>query len=287
MKTSIILLLLCLFFTTLISPRTLAAERPAIQLATLYRQNIDIKHYWVSEKLDGVRAYWNGRQLVSRQGHVFAAPDWFTDGFPKVPLDGELWIGRQQFDLVSGTVRKKERRKELKKLGDHQGWYQVKLMIFDLPAVNASFTERVKQMQTLVEQTDSPYLQMIKQQRLDNQQQLMVLLDKVVADGGEGLMLHRGGAYYQASRSDDLMKLKRHFDAEAVVLKHLPGKGKYSGMLGALLVKTDDGVTFKIGSGFSDLERKNPPAIGRIITFKYYGKTMNNVPRFASFLRVR
>ena len=128
---------------------------------------------------------------------------------------------------------------------------------------------------------------MINQFRLSSETQLLQRLELVVSQGGEGLMLHRAAAKYRATRSNDLMKLKRYDDAEATVLGHLAGKGKYSGMLGALLVKNDEGVTFKIGGGFSDLERANPPKIGSIITYKYYGKTNNNVPRFASFLRTR
>jgi DNA ligase-1 len=139
----------------------------------------------------------------------------------------------------------------------------------------------------VVEQADSPYLQMIKQVRVGSEQALNDWLDVVVANGGEGLMLHRGQAKYLAGRTSDLMKLKKHSDAEAVVLEHLPGKGKFTGKLGALLVRDEFGIVFKIGSGFTDVERANPPAVGSTITFKYYGKTRNNVPRFASFMRIR
>ena len=112
-------------------------------------------------------------------------------------------------------------------------------------------------------------------------------LDEVVAAGGEGLMLHLGSSTYKNYRSDDLLKLKKHSDAEAVVIRHIDGKGKYKGLMGSVLVETDDGKQFKIGSGFSDAERRNPPAIGATITFKYFGFTNNGIPRFASFLRVR
>jgi len=252
---------------------------PPIQLATLYHQDIDIKAYWVSEKLDGVRAYWNGKNLISRQGNIFNAPLWFTKDFPDTALDGELWIQRQQFERVSGIVRQHK--------APPQAWQSVSFMIFDLPGSKLDFQARIKQMQYIVEHTPSPYLKMIKQQKLHNNTQLQLLLEQVLAKGGEGLMLHHGHAYYQAKRSKDLMKLKKYQDAEALVLQHIAGKGRNSGRLGALLVKTDDGIIFKIGSGFSDLQRENPPAIGSTITYKYIGKTKNNVPRFASFMRIR
>jgi len=256
-----------------------AAAPPNIQLASIYKDDIDIQQYWISEKLDGVRGYWNGTNLISRQGNIFNAPKWFTQHFPDIPLDGELWIGREQFELVSGIVRQFN--------ASEQDWQKITFMIFDMPASKDTFSERVRQMKNIVSQTASPYLQMISQQKVTNNSQLQALLETILKEGGEGLMLHRGEAYYQAKRSKDLMKLKKYQDAEAIVLAHLPGKGRNAARLGALRVKTTDGIIFKIGTGFSDYERENPPAIGSTITYQYIGKTKNNVPRFASFMRIR
>ena len=100
-------------------------------------------------------------------------------------------------------------------------------------------------------------------------------------------MLHRADAQYIAGRSDVLLKLKLQLDTEAIVIAHLPGKGKYVGKLGALLVEAQDGIRFKLGTGFSDAQRENPPAIGSTITYTYLDKTKNGKPKFASFLRVR
>ncbi|WP_166369768.1 DNA ligase [Psychromonas sp. SA13A] len=268
-------LLIIIFFSTTFC----YAQTPAIQLATTFRQDINIEQYFVSEKLDGLRAYWDGEQLISKQGNRFTAPAWFTRDFPTTALDGELWISRQQFEKVSGIVRTQDI--------NNPRWQQVKFMIFDLPLSPAPFSQRIQQMQQLVDQAKSPYLQVIKQQKLTSITALYALLDKVVAETGEGLMLHHEQALYQHKRNRDLMKLKKFEDAEATVIEHLPGKGKYKGKLGSLLVKTEDGITFKIGSGFSDKERQNPPPIGATISYRYTGKTRNNVPRFTSFMRVR
>jgi DNA ligase-1 len=100
-------------------------------------------------------------------------------------------------------------------------------------------------------------------------------------------MLHNGNAMYRAGRTIDLLKVKRFEDAEALVIAHLPGKGKYHNMLGALLVKTHDGKQFRIGSGFSDAERRHPPPIGSSITYQYTGFTRKGIPKFASFQRIR
>jgi len=267
-------LLLLVFFSSLAN-----SALPPIQLASKFHDDINIEDYWVSEKLDGIRAYWDGKQLISRQGNPFPAPKWFTDDFPKQPLDGELWISRETFELVSGITRTHK--------ADEDEWRKISFMIFDLPSSPDTFSQRLVMMQKLVDKSSSPYLKMIPQQKIHSHKALQKKLDDVIKGGGEGLMLHHINAYYQVKRSQDLMKLKRYDDAEAVVLEYIPGKGKHHGRMGALVVKTTEGIVFKIGTGFSDLERETPPQIGDIITYQYIGKTKNNVPRFASFLRIR
>ncbi|MFT6987164.1 MAG: DNA ligase-1, partial [Psychromonas sp.] len=173
-------LIFCL--TLLLSPFIQAAT-PPIQLATLYHQDIDIKKYWVSEKLDGIRAYWDGKNLISRQGNIFNAPSWFIDGFPDTPIDGELWIARNRFEQVSGIVRKHNATTDQ--------WQKITFMIFDLPSSLLNFTARVKQMEDITANSASPYLKMIKQQKVQSNTQLQLLLEQVIAKGGEGLMLHR------------------------------------------------------------------------------------------------
>lgn len=250
------------------------AAPPALLLASVYRQGIPVTAFWISEKLDGVRARWDGTQLIARGGHTIAAPAWFTEGFPAVAIDGELWLGRGRFDEVSGAVRSRHPEPSI--------WKEIRFMAFDLPDHPGSFDQRQQQLNNL----GAPHLTPVHQQKLANEAALMALLDRVTANGGEGLMLHRGNAMYRAGRSDDLLKLKRHEDAEAVVIAHLPGKGRLTGMMGAILVEMPNGQRFKIGSGFSDEQRRHPPAVGSVVTYKFYGLTANGIPRFASFLRV-
>lgn len=255
------------------------ADVPGLLLAKVYSDQEDLAQWWVSEKLDGVRAYWDGRHLISRQGNRFAAPAWFTAGFPDTPLDGELWMGRGTFDELSGTVRQQT--------PDDAQWRKVRYMVFDMPVPDLTFDERLARLTQLITEQGIDQLQLVKQYKVNNEQALMDDLEQVVARGGEGLMLHRGTSRYRAARSDDLLKLKTYEDAEAVVIAHLPGKGKYQGMMGALLVEMPDQRRFKIGTGFSDAQRADPPPIGSTITYKYFGKTSTQLPRFASFLRVR
>ncbi len=251
---------------------------PKLPLAQVYHEGVELEEYWLSEKLDGVRAYWDGQQLVSKNGHVYHAPDWFIADFPSQPLDGELWAGRGRFEYLMTIVRDQEPSEE---------WRRVSYQVFDMPVQGVSFSERVARLKILFRQINSPYIDLVEQLQVSSHQALMKQLDEVIELGGEGLMLHKGTALYIAGRSSDLLKVKRYQDAEARVIGHLPGKGKYTGMLGALLVESEDKRRFRLGSGLTDAQRKVPPAIGALVTYKYYGETAKGLPRFASFLRVR
>ena len=256
-----------------------AGEAPPLLLANVYRDDVDLGQYWVSEKLDGVRAYWDGERLVSRSGNRFNTPPWFIEGFPRMPLDGELWMGRGTFERLSGAVRRR--------IPDEAEWRRIRFMVFDLPASPATFDRRLQRLRETFETIESPHIAPVEQFRVADRGELMAVLNRVVEGGGEGLMLHRDSSLYAAGRTGDLLKLKVHEDAEAVVVGHLPGKGRLAGMLGALLVEMPDGRRFRLGTGFTDEERRAPPSLGATVTYKFHGKTRNGVPRFASFLRVR
>lgn len=270
---------LILLFGSLLYPSAVQAQPPAIPLANVYHPGINLQGYWVSEKLDGVRAYWDGEQFWSRGGHAYVAPGWFTKHFPKQPLDGELWSGRGRFAELSGAVRK------------HQPvdaeWQQVRFQVFDLPMQNTPFELRYQRLTALVQAAGSPYLALVRQSPVTSHDGLLKQLHEMVAEGGEGLMLKRKAGLYQAGRSDDLLKVTTHDDAEAVVVRHLPGKGRLAGMMGALEVKLANGRQFRLGTGFSDAQRRQPPPVGAIVTFRYRGHTATGLPRFAGFLRVR
>ena len=269
-------ILLALPLVGTVSP---AQAAPDLILANVYRDGIDPSGYWVSEKLDGVRAYWDGRQLYFRSGNPVPSPAWFTRDFPAQPMDGELWLGRGSFERLAGIVRKEA--------PVDAEWRQVRYMLFELPGAPGTFSERKDRLRQLAQQGGIPWLQAIEQFRVGDRKTLMARLDEVVAGGGEGLMLHRADAPYSAGRGDDLLKLKPYLDREAKVIAHLAGEGRHAGRLGALLVADPDGRRFRIGTGFSDAQRADPPAVGSTITYRYRGLTAKGAPRFASFLRVR
>jgi len=278
--TKTLLLTACTLAGCLLLPcSTYAQVKPEVQLASRYQGQENIREFYVSEKLDGVRGYWDGKQLMTRRGNIINTPVFFTIGWPDFPLDGELWLGRNRFEQVSATVRTHKPKAE--------DWRQIRFMIFDLPEHKGTFAERIKAMKAIVVATSNPNLEMIPQEKLSSVDRLQARLQQVVDHGGEGLMLHHRDAYYQTGRNARLMKLKQYQDGEAVVLAHNPGTGKYADKLGSLLVKTSEGIVFKIGTGFSDQERELPPPVGSTITYRYTGKTKNGVPKFASFMRRR
>ena len=257
-----------------------AAQQPSLMLAQVWRSGMPLQDYWVSEKFDGVRGYWNGRQLISRGGQVIAAPGWFTQGWPATAMDGELWAGRGRFAHAQSTTAQIA--------PDDKAWHQMKFMVFDLPAAPGSFDQRLPVLQRTVAAIGQNWVQAVEQRKLRTEAELQQWLKAVIQSGGEGLMLHRGSAPYRSGRSDDLLKLKPFDDAEARVIGYKSGRGQWQGMTGALLVQTPDGKQFSLGSGLTAQMRKSPPALGSWVTYRYQGlHEKSGLPRFARFLRVR
>jgi DNA ligase-1 len=253
---------------------------PPLALANDYEDvEIDVSRYWVSEKYDGVRAYWDGTQLLTRAGNVIHAPAWFIAGWPATPLDGELWAGRGRFETVTATVRDFDPNDE--------AWHSIRFMVFDLPAHAGPFDARLALLESLLSGAAIDWLEAAPQWRAVNAAQVERRLQEITSAGGEGLMLHRADSLYRAERTDDLLKFKPYQDAEARVIAHLPGKGKYIGMMGALLVQSAHGIQFRIGTGFTDEVRRHPPPLGSWVTYSYQHVTARGIPRFARYLRMR
>ncbi len=250
-------------------PPLLAREAPA---------GIDPAGYLVSEKFDGVRALWDGTTFRFRSGRAIAAPQWFLQRLPAVPLDGELWLGRGRFDALSGLVRRLS--------PDDEAWREVRYLVFELPGAEGDFGTRAARLRTIADHVGWPQLRAVEHSVLDGRHELQARLDEVVAAGGEGLMLHRADAPYTGGRSAALLKLKPLHDAEAVVVAALAGRGRHAGRMGALRVVDEQGVSFELGTGFTDAQRERPPQPGTRVTFSHRGHTPSGVPRFASFMRL-
>lgn len=256
--------------TPLAPPLLLAHDAPAA---------MDPAGFLVSEKMDGVRAFWDGTRLAFRSGLPIAAPAWFMERLPPRPLDGELWSGRGAFESLSGAVRRAEPQ--------DADWRDLRYVVFELPGAPGPFAARAAALQRIVHDAACPQLAAAEQRPVADTAALQRHLVEVVRGGGEGLMLHRADAPYVTGRSSVLLKLKPLRDAEATVLGHVEGQGRLRGHMGALRVRTDDGREFFIGTGFTDAQRAAPPRPGRRVTFAYQGVTRTGLPRFASFVRMR
>jgi DNA ligase-1 len=257
----------------------LATQPPALWLANPYQGDEKLIDYWVSEKYDGIRGYWDGRQLLSRSGKALNPPTWFVQGWPSTSFEGELWAGLGQFEQAASVIQQKQ--------APDNEWRAMRFMVFDAPTPNKPFTERIALYQGMVKQIGKPWVQAVPQNQIQSHPALKTLLQKTVQAGGEGLVLHRGNSVYQRGRNGDVLKAKPHEDAEAKVVGHEAGQGKHAQRTGALWVETPQGLRFKLGTGLSDAQRKNPPAVGQWVTYRYRGLTDKGVPRFASFERIR
>ena len=263
------------------------AFKPKLLLLKTYEPSMNVVGWLMSEKLDGVRAYWDGRKLVSRNGQVFSAPKWFTKGFPKFELDGELWLGRTQFEKTVSIVRKAK---------PHEGWKRVSYQIFEVPNQQGDFLKRLGVLESHLSSTSAPYLHIIRQDRISSSKEVQNFLKKIIEQGGEGIVLREPNVKYHAGRSNQALKVKLKQDSECTVQGYTQGKGKYLGLVGALICHLQDGTftglsaqerIIKIGSGLNDSQRNNPPEVGTIVTFQYMGLTKKGLPRFPVFLRVR
>jgi len=251
---------------------------PPLLLAHSWDNVQDLSGYWMSEKLDGIRAYWNGKTFISRLGNEFYAPDWFVQGLPDLILDGELWAGRKKFQRATSIVRRQDR-------SDH--WKEITFVVFDAPAFNGPFEDRMAAVQNALDPAKTPYAKPIEQERCRDMDHLRAELARVEKMGGEGLMMRRPGSKYEIGRSFSLLKVKNFHDAEAKVVGHQAGTGKHKGRLGSLLVELPNGIQFSVGTGLSDKERQAPPPIGSMITFRYQELSDTGVPRFPSYVGIR
>jgi DNA ligase-1 len=253
-------------------------QTPPLLLANVWNPSIDPTGWWMSEKYDGLRAYWDGQRLWSRKGNLIHAPDYFLAELPRdIALDGELWIGHGKFEETMSIVRSET---------PDDRWSRVRYMVFDAPQAKGTFEQRMKFLRATVSEGNR-FVRIVAQERCLGVTQLLAERDRVVREGGEGLMLRQPESAYEAGRSPTLLKVKPYNDAEATVVAHEPGKGKFAGKLGALRVRTDDGREFSIGSGLSVADRESPPPVGTVITYRFRGLTAKGLPRFPSYLRVR
>ncbi|STY62464.1 DNA ligase [Mannheimia haemolytica] len=264
-------LLLFLLFTC----NPIFAKSPELMLVGQY-QDQELNGWVMSEKLDGVRGFWDGKQLISRQGYPLNPPDYFIKDFPPFAIDGELFSERGKFEEISSIVRSAQPK----------GWHKLKLQVFDVPNAQGNLIERLATLKNYLKQHPTPHIAIIEQIPIQDKAHLQQFYQSVLKQGGEGVIVRNPNAGYIQGRSAQILKIKPVLDEECTVVAHHKGKGKYADKLGAITCENQQG-RFRIGSGFKDKDRENPPPIGSIITYKYRGVTESGKPRFATFWRVR
>ena len=262
---------LCLFLSSL------WCAKPELMLLEEWHGQ-DVSNWLMSEKMDGVRAYWDGQKLISRNGIEFAAPSWFTEGFPPFPVDGELWSQRGDFSTIVSIVKKKE---------PHDGWKNIAFFAFDVPLENGGLIQRLVKLEYYLKLNQADYLKVVKQIPCKDEDDLKRFLSEIEKGGGEGVVIRNPDTKYVTKRDPNSLKVKSFYDAECEVIEHHKGEGKYKNTFGSLTCRDKEGILFDIGTGFSENERKNPPSIGSQITYKYQEITKGGKPRFPVFLRVK
>ena len=271
-----------------------AAKKDKFELLKLSEyKGQNVGGWLASEKLDGVRAYWDGRNLLSRNGKILAAPEGWSAHFPSFALDGELYTARSEFEKIQSTV--------MDKTPSIAAWSEVKFYVFDVPEAGGGLLERLSELKKFILKNpqSGQNLKIIKQIKVKDNSEFEAFAEAVIAKGGEGAVVREPNVPYERKRSKNALKYKKFKDAECEVTAINAGTGKYAGLMGSVTCKAlsaagsssdgqiPHGVKFKVGSGFSDEERANPPKIGSIITYKYQNLTAKGLPRFPVFLRVR
>ena len=268
-------------------------------------------NWWASEKLDGIRAIWDGEKFLSRGSANGAAkvysyvPKWFEDLIPKgISLDGEIWVGRNKFQeagkLSSLIPGGKYTESEINDL-----WKDVKFMIFDIPTYNGLFEERMSYLNKNIKQNDN--IRLVNHHKIKSEEDLSIMYDTLTSQGAEGVMLRAPHSPYLTKRTNLLLKMKIIDDSEALVLGYTNGTGKYDKMLdngqymmGSLNVELIEhgkktGILFNIGTGFTDEQRigycdinsRHYIPIGSLVSFSFMEKSLDGIPRHPSFRGLR
>jgi len=272
--------LVSLFISVFLFPFIIQASSNEIKLQKpkVYQGDEDISNWFMSEKLDGIRGYWNGKEFQTRKGNIIYTPGWFTINYPPFELDGELWSERNNFEFIQSTVLDKSPSID---------WKKISYNIFEVPNAKGDFPSRLEKAKSWFSLNKNLNVKIIPQIVAKNREHLQIFLKEIESKGGEGVIIKNPNKMYHTGRSPHVLKVKNFSDMEGKVISINKGKGRLTNMMGSLTIELKSGLIFKLGSGFTDKERRTPPWLGSIVTFKYYGYTKNKKPKFASFLRIR
>ena len=234
--------------------------------------------FYMSEKLDGMRCVWNGKTLCSRKGNILnTIPKELVKELPHdIALDGELYLGRGKFQDLMSIVKRNNSRLEC--------WKDICYVVFDAPLVKGSIEKRIEEASKGTKTCS--WVHTIKHTVCCGKEHAISEMNRVVKEGGEGVMLKHPSNDYKNGRTPDLLKVKPFHDDEAVIIQHNPGTGRNTGRLGSFTCKDEQGRIFKVGIGIQDSVRELPPEIGTQITYRFQERTKAGNPRFPRFVRI-
>lgn len=245
-----------------------------VQKPKIYNDQ-NISGWMMSEKLDGIRGYWDGEKFYTKNGNEINAPKWFMKNFPPFALDGELWSKRDDFEFIQNTVLDKVPSKN---------WEKITYNIFEVPNAKGDFLSRLQESKKWFDLHPNLHVKIIKQVKCKDEADLLKYLNSIVALGGEGVIVKDPTKPYDTGRSSHILKVKKVHDMEGKVIGH---NLRENGTLKSLVLQLKNGITFNLGNGFTKEQRINYPKLGKIVTFQYYDFTKKGKPKFASFLRIR
>lgn len=247
-----------------------------IQKPKVYNENQHKINNWImSEKLDGIRAYWNGKKLLSKNGNKIYIPKELIKNYPSFHLDGELWTKRNDFENIQSIVLDKTPTKK---------WKEITYNIFEVPNQKGNFNQRIKVLKDWIKTNKNTNIRVIRQVKCKNKKHLNSYLKTLLDKKAEGVIIKNPNISYFTGRNKNILKVKKFKDMEGKVIAinyNINNKFK------SLKILLKNNIEFNLGGGFTNEEKINHPKIGDTVTFKYYGLTKYKKPKFASFLRIR
>lgn len=241
-----------------------------LQLLDDYKDQ-SVKGWLMSEKFDGVRAYWNGFQFLTRNNNIINVPRWFCESMPNEWLDGELWLGRGKFEQTSAAVRQGFK---------NELWANMIFKVFDLPLTPGNFSSRLEQLNKLTLPT---HCQQVEQRTVDNKECLNDYYTNLLSNGAEGVVIKSPSSPYNIGRTSNALKYVPENSGEAKVI----GINRHDDLSFKSLKCLFNNEQFNLSAGISEQIKTIPPKIGKLITIKFNGLTGNNLPRHAVFITTR
>src|SRR5690348_6312562 len=140
-----------------------------------------MKCRWMSEKMDGVRGFWNGNNMLSRNGKDLDCPSWFVHRFitdlpTGMMLDGELWMGPgTSHETVMSVLS-----------SINSDWSQLGYYIYDIPSESGRTYEERMEVMNCIKPCLPTHAHIVNNIRCNGKEHLLEYLQSILATRGEG-----------------------------------------------------------------------------------------------------